>query len=189
MKQRERRSVAVLLSGGIDSSACVDFYASQALEVHPLFVDYGQPASRAELQSAIAICRFYEISLQKVALSGPKIPPFGEIFGRNLMLLSVALLNTGLSPSLIALGIHAGTRYFDCTPTFFRLCNQIMEGYSDGRTRIAAPFLRMDKAKVWAYCAQNKVPVHLTWSCEASSAKPCRKCLSCKDKESLLACA
>ena len=106
---------------------------------------------------------------------------------RNLALISSALMEVGLRTNLIALGIHGGTRYFDCSPAFTKLCEQLLEGYTDGRVRMGAPFLTMDKRQIWNYCKQNRVPVHLTWSGEASCAKPCGKCLSCKDKESLLA--
>jgi 7-cyano-7-deazaguanine synthase len=177
----------VLLSGGIDSTACVHFYAHQHLRVQPVFVNYGQPASLAEVRSARAVCAFYKVQLRTIRIEGPRIQRSGEILARNLVLISCALMEVGLRTNLIAVGIHGGTRYFDCSPSFTKLCEQLLEGYTDGRVRIGAPFLTMDKKQIWNYCEQNGVPVHLTWSCEASSAKPCGKCLSCKDKESLLA--
>lgn len=177
----------MLLSGGIDSSGCVHFYHRQRLSVGALFVDYGQAAAKAELKSAHAVCSFYGVSLRELTLRDPQIPKSGEITGRNLLLVGAALMAVGSKTRLIALGIHGGTRYFDCSPAFTKLCNHLLEGYTDGRVRIAAPFLKTDKAGVWEYCRRNRVPVNLTWSCEASSASPCRKCLSCKDKDSLLA--
>jgi 7-cyano-7-deazaguanine synthase len=187
MKRANRPAVTVLLSGGIDSTACIHFYLHQNIRVRPLFVDYGQPASGAESKSARAVSLFYRLPLRTIRIRGPKIPRSGEILARNLVLVSSALMGFGLDTNLIALGIHAGTRYFDCSPAFTILCEQLLEGYTDGRVKIGAPFLTMDKGNIWSYCKQNRVPVHLTWSCEASSAEPCGKCLSCKDKESLLA--
>lgn len=186
MKTAKRSTVTVLLSGGIDSTACTHFYIDQRFRVQPVFVNYGQPASRAEATSARAVCAFYKLSLRTVRIQGPRIPRSGEILARNLVLISAGLMEVGLRTNLIALGIHAGNRYFDCSPAFVGLCKQLLEGYTDGRVRIGTPFLTMDKGKIWNYCEQNGVPVHLTWSCEASSAKPCGRCLSCKDKESLL---
>lgn len=187
MKRANRPTVTVLLSGGIDSTACIHFYVHQHFRVQPLFVNYGQPASRAEVTSARAVCAFYKLRLRMIRIQGPRIPRSGEILARNLALISSALMEVGLRTNLIALGIHGGTRYFDCSRAFTKLCGQLLEGYTDGRVRIAAPFLTMDKGQIWNYCEQHRVPIHLTWSCEASSAKPCRKCLSCKDKESLVA--
>jgi 7-cyano-7-deazaguanine synthase len=187
MKRANRSAVTVLLSGGIDSTACIHFYAHQHLRVEPMFVNYGQPASQAEVTSARAVCAFYQLQLRTIRIQGPRITRSGEILARNLVLVSSALMVVGLRTNLIALGIHSGTRYFDCSRAFIKLCEQLLEGYTDGRVRIGAPFLSMDKGRIWNYCKQNRVPTHLTWSCEASSAKPCGKCLSCKDKESLLA--
>jgi 7-cyano-7-deazaguanine synthase len=187
MRRSNRSTVTVLLSGGIDSTACVHFYIRQRFRVRPVFVDYGQPASKAESKSARAVSAFYRLPLRTISIHGPRIPRSGEILARNLALVSSALMDVGLGTNLIALGIHAGTRYFDCSRAFTRLCERLLEGYTDGRVRIAAPFLAMNKGQVWKYCKLNHVPVNLTWSCEASSTKPCGKCLSCKDKESLLA--
>ena len=187
MKKRNRRSVTVLLSGGMDSGGCIHFYQRRLFFIRPLFVDYGQPAAKAELKSASAICAFYKLRLHTLVVKGFNVPPSGEIIGRNLMLVSCALVHAGRSANLIAIGIHRGTTYFDCGAAFLEICNSLLDGYADGRTRLAAPFLNLTKSEVWTYCTESKVPLHLTWSCEASSAKPCRKCSSCKDKESLLA--
>jgi 7-cyano-7-deazaguanine synthase len=189
MRKANRATVTVLLSGGIDSSGCVQFYLQQHFRVCPLFVDYGQPASKAELSSASAVCDFYKLKLRVLSVRNPKIPRSGEILGRNLLLFSTALIDIGFRTNLIALGIHAGTRYFDCSHQFVKLCEQLLEGYTDGRVQVGIPFLSMNKGEVWNYCKQNGVPVHLTWSCEAMSAKPCGKCLSCKDREAVLACS
>jgi 7-cyano-7-deazaguanine synthase len=187
MPKVKRAVATVLLSGGIDSSGCVNFYLRQRLRVSPLFIDYGQPARRAELASARAICSYYKLALRIVTVKGLVITHSGEVPGRNLFLVSTALIAAGYRSNLIALGIHRGTRYFDCNRAFTRMCQRLLDGYSDGQVLIAAPFLRMSKADVWKYCKLNRVPVHLTWSCEAGSKRPCGKCLSCKDKEFLLA--
>jgi predicted subunit of tRNA(5-methylaminomethyl-2-thiouridylate) methyltransferase len=56
---RERSSINpeawVLLSGGIDSTACAAFYLSQDFQVHAVFVDYGQVAARREADAAKAV--------------------------------------------------------------------------------------------------------------------------------------
>lgn len=42
----------ILLSGGIDSMACVNFYKALNYEVECIFCDYGQPASISEKQAS-----------------------------------------------------------------------------------------------------------------------------------------
>jgi len=185
MARRKRRLVYVLLSGGIDSTACVHFYWDQGYRVKPLHVQYGQGARVSELRSASAVSKFYGLELLRVDLSRMKPSASGEIPGRNALLLSVGLMNMGARTGLLALGIHAGTRYFDCQPTFVGLWERLLDGYTDGRIRVSAPFADWDKADIWQYCQQNNVPVDLTWSCETNSKKPCGRCLSCKDREAL----
>jgi 7-cyano-7-deazaguanine synthase len=187
MKKVSQPVVYVLASGGIDSTACIHFYLQQRFKVRPLFVRFGQPACEAELASIKAVCKFYGLNLRTVTLVGLKVPRSGEIVGRNLLLFSVALMRSELSASLISLGIHAGTRYYDCNSVFEKLCDELLSGYTDGRTRLGIPFATWSKSQVWSYCRENGVPVELTWSCEASSKKPCGKCLSCRDKELLVA--
>ncbi len=179
--------VYVLLSGGLDSTACLHFYKSNGYDVKPLHVQYGQGARVSELHSARAVARFYGLKLRCVTVSGIRPAPSGEIVGRNAFLFSTALMGTGSGSALVTLGVHAGTRYFDCQSSFVRLWEQMFDGYTDGRIQIGTPFINWSKSQIWQYCLQNKIPVKLTWSCESRSLKACGRCLSCKDKEALIA--
>jgi 7-cyano-7-deazaguanine synthase len=109
MKKASPASVAILLSGGIDSTACIYFYINQHFRIQPIFVNYGQPAHRAEAKSARAVCAFYQLRLRTIRIQGPQIPRSGEILGRNLALIAAALMDVGLAANLIAIGIHGGT--------------------------------------------------------------------------------
>jgi 7-cyano-7-deazaguanine synthase len=55
--------VLVLLSGGIDSAACLDFYLDLGRTPCALFVDYGQLAARAELRAALAVADYYSVPI------------------------------------------------------------------------------------------------------------------------------
>lgn len=187
MGKGKRRLVYVLLSGGIDSTACVHFYRDQGYRVKPLHIQYGQGAHISELRSSRAVAHFYKLTLLCVDLSHLEPAISGEIPGRNALLLSAGLMSMGARTGLVALGIHAGTRYFDCQPTFVRLWERLLDGYTDGRIRLGAPFLSWTKSEIWQYCLNSDVPLDLTWSCESRSGKPCGRCSSCKDKEALIA--
>src|SRR5215469_10016856 len=104
----------VLLSGGIDSSCCIAFYRQAGLDVTGVFVDYGQPVREREEQSARAIAHFYSTPLHVVRSTGPAQISEGEIAGRNALLVFAAFLHVPLQSGLIALGIHAGSSYYDC---------------------------------------------------------------------------
>lgn len=51
----------ILLSGGIDSLACVNFYKALDYEVECIFCDYGQPASISEKQASQKIAVYYNV--------------------------------------------------------------------------------------------------------------------------------
>ena len=61
-------SCVVLLSGGIDSAACLDFYRRQHFDVSGFHVKYGQAAAHREEAAARAIADHYQIPLTIVTL-------------------------------------------------------------------------------------------------------------------------
>jgi 7-cyano-7-deazaguanine synthase len=180
--------VLVLMSGGIDSSCCVAFYRQAGHEVTGVFVDYGQPVSQQEEQSASAIARHYTIPLHVIRASGPRKEFRNEIAGRNAFLAFAALLHSPVRADLIALGIHAGTTYYDCSEHFVEHLNALLSGYCDGQAVLATPFLNWSKQAVYDFCLKSGIPVELTWSCEVGPLVPCGRCLSCEDREHLNVC-
>jgi 7-cyano-7-deazaguanine synthase len=180
--------VLVLMSGGIDSACCVAFYRQAGHEVAGVFVDYAQPVSQQEEQSARAIAHHYTIPLHVVRCSGPGKEFKDEIAGRNAFLIFAALLQSPHRTNLIALGIHAGTRYYDCSEHFVDHINALLSGYCNGQLVLAAPFLHWSKRTVYQFCVTNEIPVHLTWSCEVGPLEPCGKCTSCEDRGHLSVC-
>ena len=136
-----RAKVWVLLSGGVDSAACAAFYLSQDFSVEGIYVDHGQPAAVHEKQAARAVARHFEIPLACPSWSGSRELQHGEIAGRNAFLYFAALMEIGDQTGLLASGIHAGTPYFDCSPSFLSSIQTLFDGYCDGRIRLAAPFI------------------------------------------------
>ena len=90
-------------------------------------------------------------------------------------------MNFTHSSGLIAIGIHSGTNYFDCSTSFFQSVAQIVEGYTDNTIQITAPFLTWSKKDIIQYCFLEGIPLELTYSCELGLQQPCSKCLTCKD--------
>ena len=175
----------MLLSGGIDSAACVAFYKHLGHSVSGLFIDYGQPVHEQEKRSAGAVATHYNIPFATIRCAGPETNYVGEIAGRNAFLVFTALLFRPIQCGIIALGIHHGTAYYDCSESFAEDLNRIISGYTSGRVALGTPFLRWDKQMVYQYAGQANVPVELTWSCEVGPAAPCGHCLSCRDRERL----
>jgi 7-cyano-7-deazaguanine synthase len=178
----------VLVSGGMDSAACIDFYQRQGFAVSGLHMTYGQPAADHEIAAATAVARHYSIPLTLVQLVGGRPKSDGELLGRNAFLLFAALMEIEVFSAILALGIHSGTPYYDCSSNFLTTVQSIVDGQCDGRIQVAAPFLEWTKKEIWDYCLKHQVPINLTYSCERGLDHPCGICLSCRDLEVLRVC-
>jgi len=178
-------SVVILLSGGIDSTACISYYQTQGLTVRGLFVDYGQAPAASERKSASDVARHYGIALDCMVVTSETHFSDGEIPGRNAFLVFCALMNYPDFNGILSLGIHSGTPYYDCSKPFVLDTNRILAGYRVGMVTLDAPFLEWSKSMIYAYCRQEEVPVGLTYSCEKCSDKPCGTCRSCLDRGAL----
>ena len=186
--KKNKMNVSVLLSGGIDSTATVAFYLNQGFTVSALFVDYTQAAGKREEAAASSVCKYYGIPMYKIVSSGFRLCSGGYIKGRNAFLLYAALMAFEYKNGIIAIGIHSGTRYPDCSEYFIRLIQSSFNCYAEGRICIDAPFMQWYKREIWEYCKKMDVPIALTYSCELGKNQPCGQCPSCKGLEVLYAC-
>lgn len=181
--------VTVLSSGGMDSTACLAYYLARGNNVRALWVDYGQPAAAAELAAVQRIAAHYGLPLIKLRVEGLQWRLRGgallEYPGRNLTLAALAL-NAQVEPGLIALGIHAGSEFADCSEGFIGKLDDLVELLSRGRVRLDCPFLHWAKVDIAQWGWQVGVPYHLTYSCERGSIPPCEECLKCQEATEIL---
>jgi 7-cyano-7-deazaguanine synthase len=185
MKRKSKQHALVLLSGGLDSSTCVHFYVAHGYAVDTMFVDYGQAAAKQERRSAAHIAKFFESTHREIKMREAVAKPQGVIRGRNALLWLVALAEWQIPAGVIALGIHAGTRYDDCSPVFVKAVQAVFDVYTEGVIVAAAPFVDWSKRDVWEYATTHQLPVGLTYSCQAGKQPPCGRCDSCKDRIAL----
>lgn len=176
-------NVIVLLSGGIDSMACVEFYLEQGYTVEGVFFDYGQPAVKAERVAAKRIATHYGIKLRIIQLPQLCSNDRGEIYGRNAIFAMCALGINGYGTYKIAIGIHTGTSYSDCSSGFVDRINHLYDLYVNGMVILEAPFVEWTKEQIISYCIDLALPLDLTYSCEFGNEKPCGKCKSCLDRK------
>jgi len=173
-------NVLVLVSGGLDSAACLQYYLAHDQDVEALHVSYGQMAEEREALAASAVCKFYGVPLVHTWLKNV-VAGHGEIAGRNALLLSIALLRLGSgATSIVGIGIHAGTTYADCSPAFVATTQRLFDLYSGGRIVIDAPFVAWSKKDIYQFMGDSSV-VELTYSCELGASQPCGQCRSCHD--------
>ena len=179
----EGETLLVLASGGVDSSTLLWLLAEQDLSPSALFVNYGQAAAEAESAAVARVCSAVGAPLRNVQYSGMSFGS-GEIRGRNAYLLHTALIEFPASSGVVALGIHAGTGYADCSPEFVDVMQRSYDFHTGGAINIAAPFLHWTKQQVYALAGQLEIPLEQTYSCESAS-RPCRTCRSCLDRDVL----
>lgn len=176
----------VLFSGGIDSAACAHYLKERSYNIRGLFVNYGQKAALLEQAAAERLSAFLEIKLLNVRVLSERLFGEGEIVGRNAFLILTAVLDKACSQSrLVAIGIHAGTAYYDCSPAFLQIIDRLVSECTDGRTRVLAPFRDWTKQDILEYAIRARLPLDQTYSCECGSVPPCGSCLSCRDRRFL----
>ena len=175
-----KMNVTVLLSGGIDSAACVAFYMASGHRVSALHVDYGQLARHDERQAALAIAVQMRVPLKILSIHDCIPKRDGQIRGRNCFLISLAVMEAESEAQLLALGVHSGTPYYDCSSAFMQMMNALVVSQTDGMVQVGAPFLAGTKRQIWVFAANCDVPLSLTYSCERGGKVTCGACPSCK---------
>ncbi len=178
-------SATVLMSGGIDSTACAHQLRLQGLHVDAIYVDHGQAASRHESKAVLGITRHLKIQLTKIKVGGLREFGAGELVGRNAFLIFTALFAMRGRPGLLALGLHAGTPYYDCSEVFVKSIGRLVSEHTDGRVSVVAPFIAWTKKEVYDYFTSHDLPIALTYSCETGTKPVCGRCASCKDRKAL----
>lgn len=185
IKKPTGRSALVLASGGIDSTACIHLLQQRGLEVSALFVDFGQAARIRERTALKRVCRKLYSRFQEITVVAPRRYGPGEVVGRNAFLIFTALMYARPPQGAIALGIHAGTPYFDCSAAFLTSVSRLVEDCTNSQNQVVAPFLTWSKADIVTYACDEGLPIDLTYSCERGRARPCGQCLSCRDRRML----
>lgn len=177
--------IYLLVGGGTDSAALIDFYRSRKANINGIHFNYGQPSFSGEQRSVNALAEYYQISISSVDLGITINHDKSEYRCRNATLLMAAASTFSAKQSILSLGIHSGTPYYDCSPQFLRDIQRLFDGYFGGTVQVEAPFLDFTKQDIYEYCRINRVPVEITFSCERQSDRPCGKCPSCIDRRML----
>lgn len=177
----------ILLSGGADSATALALASQKEASLSTLFVDYGQAAARAENLAAKTIAEAYRANHSRLTFHGLHFGS-GEVKARNAFLVHVALLAVQFEVGVVIIAIHAGTPYRDCGPAFLELMQRSFDFHTDGAIGLEAPFIHFKKQELFRLALELGVPIDLTYSCE-SADRPCSKCLSCLDREALVASA
>lgn len=172
---------AVLLSGGLDSMACIKYYKDLNYDIDSVFFDYGQPSLKEEAISAKKVADYFDIPFTSYKITTPNLTDSGEFIARNTLLVFSAFAILGYGTYKIIIGVHDGTNYTDCSKLFLDKLNDLLVLHSNGKIICEAPFVNYYKSDIIHYIKKMDLPMELTYSCEIGDG-PCGKCLSCLDR-------
>jgi len=190
------RKIAVLFSGGVESSLLVWHYLNEGYVVYPFYVKCGFPWERVEIRWSEKL--WTSIKKMKPSLMTLRILPVISSFKpktrlpvseadleiplRNMTLTLMILLSAmGRGIKKIAIGSLGIYDFPDNRREFFDSVERILD-MSGWGFKIETPFMGLDKAEVIRLAGRG-FPLYKTFSC----AKPFRKwhcgiCAKCTER-------
>ena len=208
----KKKSIVVLLSGGLDSSTVTGIAKKAKANIYGLSFDYGQ-RHKKELNSAVIIAKHFEIQEFKIvkldlslwggsSLTDPQknIPTDGiqknkipntYVPGRNTIFISVALSYAeAIDADFIGLGVNAldYSGYPDCRPDYIKKFQELAKlsnkrGRENNPIKLWTPLIDLNKEEIFELAFVNNVPLNKTWSCYSGKSKPCGICDSCRIRD------
>jgi 7-cyano-7-deazaguanine synthase len=196
--------VAVLASGGLDSSVMLAQLSESFQEVHPTYVSCGLVWETAEQEflrefifklgnprvGKIRVLTFPTTDLygKQWFTSGEGIPGYHdpdqewEIPGRNIILLAKAAVWARLNGiSHIGLGALASNPFPDATEEFFSSAEATLSLGLSWPIKVLRPFTGMRKAQIISLGSQ--LPLELTLSCaQPDQGRHCGVCGKCRER-------
>jgi 7-cyano-7-deazaguanine synthase len=198
-------TVAVLASGGLDSSILIGDFLRQGRTVQPLYVRTGLRWQDEELPalsrflSAVATERLAGLVVLEMpladlyaghwSLTGQDIPaadsPDEAVFlpGRNALLLVKAAVWCQLhAVEELAMAPLGTSPFADAGEPFFRDFEAAINRGSPRKLRLTRPFGRMHKCQVMSL--GRSLPLELTWSCLSPVGHlHCGQCNKCAERQ------
>jgi 7-cyano-7-deazaguanine synthase len=201
------RRAVVLLSGGLDSTACALIARSvyPAGAVRALLIDYGQPHrrelvyaakladrlglehDRMQITEALAAMQPARMADAPHTTSGPHP---ATVPGRNLIMLTIAAARAAqvwpdkAAPIDLVIGSCADDHegFADCRPVFHAQATVCLTAAFDRPISVQAPLARLRKRDYMTAAVSDADAVeHLrrSWSCYRGGADPCGECTPC----------
>ncbi len=206
--------VAVLLSGGLDSTTALHWAKHHHEVVAAFSFHYGSNHAAQELACArwqaealgipyreLNLCAVFG-GMQSSLLSGAEAIPTGEYAEENMKSTVVPFRNgiflaisAGMAESLGAEGIviaaHAGDHaiYPDCRADFMEAMGCAIRLGTYAGLEIVDPFIGCDKGQIAAVGAELGVDFAHTYSCYKGGEKHCGLCATCRERKDAFRCA
>jgi 7-cyano-7-deazaguanine synthase len=199
-----KRRLAVLASGGLDSSVMLAELASGGREVFPIYVRAGLMWERHELGALRSYIRrlklrsIHAVSVLQLpmgdvagghwSITGRKVPGYhaaassNYILGRNLSLLAKAAIFCAYNRiGEIAMAPLESNPFPDARPEFFRALERAIDLGVGLKLKILTPYVGMTKAEVIRRGAN--LPLRFTVTCaRPEGITHCGRCTKCAER-------
>lgn len=197
-------TLAVLISGGLDSAILLGEAVAVRATVHPLYVKSGLYWEDVELgmlrrflealdNPLVQTLRVLQMPADDLydehwSIDGRHVPdaasPDEAVFlpGRNVLLLSKAIVWCHLhAVGAVALGTLASNPFPDATPEFFTAFQNVVNQALGGAVRVLLPFAGTSKKEVMA--RGRALPLQWTFSCiRPVAGGHCGTCNKCAER-------
>jgi 7-cyano-7-deazaguanine synthase len=195
--------IALLLcSGGLDSTTLAYWMRERAIEIVPIFLDYGQHCAETEWETLqrvlptngvlpserIDVSGIFRGSRSRLIVEPDLwIEPVTDddlyIPYRTLLFFSIG---AACAQTRGLLDVYSGfinsnrAKELDCSAAFLNGLDALAE--SVGPVRLHLPFRHWSKAQVVAEAVRLGVPIGATYSCQLLSDIPCGACPNCVER-------
>jgi 7-cyano-7-deazaguanine synthase len=189
-------SLVALVSGGLDSALMTLLAVEEGIEVHPLFINYGQKAAARELKACRAVFRARDLpkpTVMNVAgfgrliesgLTSDRQDTFLDAFlpGRNLLFLLLGAAyayQVGAGAVAIGLLTEKTSLFPDQTAAFTRQAERLLTRTLGRPIAVLTPLMGMHKAGVVEL--SHAKGLSGTYSCHQGGPEPCGRCVACRE--------
>ena len=187
--ERQTVSIAILFSGGLESTAMLQYYINKEFSVELLYIKFGFVWEASELINIKSTIpkhiKLHIIDLSKefnykqaqlIDTQRKNIIP-----NRNLLMLSTAstyLYNINIFK--IAIGLQGDTKYPDTSKKYINTLEKLIKiGLEEDSFEIQMPFYGYTKDKIFAQY-KDSIDLDKVFSCTSPiDNKPCNLCYKC----------
>jgi 7-cyano-7-deazaguanine synthase len=190
-------NVAILLSGGMDSSALCAWIRPQAA----IFIDYGQVCAEAEAEAAEQIARELSVKFHTLALDCEKLgsgdlagtPPAAMApasdwwpFRNQLLVTAAAMRSVMLGLDHLMLGtVETDSNHADGSIAFIQALSALLQ-LQEGNLRLSAPAIEMNTVELIQRSGIDLGILCWTHSCHRSNLA-CGDCRGCNKHREVMA--